>query len=224
MANALLPTLLVLSVLAVPPGTVAHGACQHEPVHTYVAGTGLGLSVRAEPGSEGLARGPMATEYGHVVMVLDSETGDCNPRDGLPLDWDGDYDLGAGGGAFGHGPWADWCGLHDETAETVTVVDSAFGRTVVFVTGANDPFDWIPDGGGQNTCLTDGLLAPLLDPGDCLSLPGTGTQPITCPVSGDGLLWVFVEALACDAEVRRSPPDAHVACANVPTLGTITSP
>ncbi|HWH08577.1 MAG TPA: hypothetical protein VNX21_05210, partial [Candidatus Thermoplasmatota archaeon] len=197
---------LMLASAAVP-ATNAHGVCAHEVVHTYV----LGLSVfayvddgkmqagaptlgtpSARPAEakvllESSPRGLIDLEVGAVV-VTDSETGDCD-GDGIAFDWDGDLDIGVGGGAFGHGPWAEHCGFHQEAAGSVTVNDLAFGKTVVFVTGSGDTNSWVADPvTGENTCLTDGFISPSTDPegDDCLSTADKGTHAVVCPGGGDG--------------------------------------
>ncbi|HWH08314.1 MAG TPA: hypothetical protein VNX21_03875, partial [Candidatus Thermoplasmatota archaeon] len=116
---------------------------------------------------------------------------------------------------FGHGPRAAWCDYHEEVAGTVTVMDVVFGNTVAFVTGHNDArgFLWDPLSGNP-TCLTDGLIAPGIDPDDCLSEPGKGTQAVVCGGGADGLLWGFILA-------SSNGPGGF---SNPGTAGTVTSP
>ncbi|HWH08916.1 MAG TPA: hypothetical protein VNX21_06930 [Candidatus Thermoplasmatota archaeon] len=196
-------TAAVLVLSLAPSLTLAHGWCAHEAVHTY--GVLVGHDARSNSG----------------VIASDSESTDCNPTDGVPFDFDGDLDWGVGGGAFGHGPWATWCGYHQEVAGTVTVTDLVWGKTVGFATGSSDAYSWVPDPvTGANTCITDGIISPGSDDDDCLSASGTGTQGVVCPGGGDGLLWVLLYVVDCSLWI--SPPT--LACSSPPTVGTITSP
>ncbi|HWH07714.1 MAG TPA: hypothetical protein VNX21_00845 [Candidatus Thermoplasmatota archaeon] len=204
------------------------------------------------PGSAEADAGVFSPGVGAVV-VNDSETGDCSGSPGVPGDFDGDLDVGVGGGAFGHGPWATHCGFHQEAAGTVTVNDGVFGPTVSFVTGSGDTNSWVADPTtGANTCVTDGVISPGTDPegDDCLSASGTGAQTVVCPGGGDGLLWVFLAGVSCTANlvsvspgpylrvnttttpptVTLNPPTVtpsnppQVGCTNPGVVGTITSP
>jgi len=209
----------ILLVAALVPTTVtmAHGSCAHETVHQYGVPGSADTTVEDDTGT-------VASPGLGAVVVNDSEDKDCD-SDGVPADFDGDLDVGTGGGAFGHGPWATWCGFHQEVAGTVTVNDLVFGPTVSFVTGSGDTNSWVPDPlTGENTCVTDGVISPGTDPegDDCLSDRGTGTQAVTCPGGGDGLLWVFIGGVDCT--LTLVPPPPKLVCKNPAVVGTITSP
>ena len=196
-------TLLASLAIAITfaPSTLGHGFCAHEKVHTYGSGGGASVVVLGSGTGAG------------SVTVTDSETADCNGN-GIANDLDGDFDVGSGGGLFGHGPWAEHCGLHQEVVGTVTVTDLVFGLTVAFVTGSDDQQSWVPDPTtGENTCITDGVISPGTDADDCLSAHGTGTQVVVCPGGGDGGLWVVLDNSVSPRQVS-----------NPPTSGTISSP
>ncbi|HWH08678.1 MAG TPA: hypothetical protein VNX21_05720 [Candidatus Thermoplasmatota archaeon] len=217
----MLGVVLVVSLASVP--TLAHGTCAHEAVHQYGVAGSTGASVHDPTTSEEVASPGVG-----FVIVNDSETGDCD-GDGVVFDFDGDLDVGAGGGAFGHGPWATHCGFHQEAAGTVTVSDLIFGATVGFVTGSGDTNSWVPDPvTGENTCVTDGVISPGTDPegDDCLSAGGAGTQPITCPGGGDGLLWVFIGhgTGGGSSESGCNIKPSGIGCSNPGVMGIITSP
>ena len=209
-------TCLALGFLPLPSG-LGHGTCAHEAVHTYGGQSWVGVVVFAPGHAEGVGAGR--------VMVTDSETGDCD-GDGTAGDLDGDFDVGYGGGMFGHGPWATHCGLHQEAAGTVTVTDLAYARDVAFVTASGDTNSWVPDPAtGENTCMTDGVISPGTDPegDDCISAwrgvpPSNNPQEVVCPGGGDGALWVYVLGFA---------PAVGVGVLGLPnpaTVGIITSP
>lgn len=156
-----------------------------------------------------------------TVSVLDSETEDCDGlfggmdnSDKLPdADFDGDLDVGTGGGVFGHGTWAEHCGFHLETRGSISL-----DRNTPFLLGSDDALGFLFDPEtGENTCITDGIISPNtdLEDDDCLSQPGTGTQPITCPGGGDGLLWVLLLTAPFASETSES---------FFWMMGTITSP
>jgi len=219
-----IPILISILILtaALPAATLAHGTCSHETVHQY---------------NVPVAGGPtMVSANAGAVTVQDSETGDCD-GDGVAGDFDGDLDLGTTGGAFGHGPWAEWCGYHQEAAGTVTVSDFVFGSTVGFSTGSADANSWVADPvTGENTCLTDGVISPAtdLEGDDCLSGYGYGTQLVPCPGGGDGLLWVFLLWFRFNWWLFPGEPVPEMGCkwtfpydvwcTGPSTLGIITSP
>ena len=163
-----------------------------------------------------------------VTTVVDTNVWDCD-GDGIPNDFDGDYDSGVGGAFFGYGPWR-WgppCeyGLAAHGA-TVTVNDVVFGADVWFTIGADDtsgPVVSVDPVTGETTCETSGSITPgdpatdpTADPDDCLTPPqhGSGT---TCGAGGDGGYWVFLtSALVTEGA-------GGVSVSNPPTAGTITA-
>ncbi|HWH08578.1 MAG TPA: hypothetical protein VNX21_05215 [Candidatus Thermoplasmatota archaeon] len=168
--------LLLLSALVV---TVEVQACTMESVHTY---HGIGTPPPKW-------RSAYVPQSFYFAVVWDSEPSTSNCSGGF----DGDFDVGILGGAFGHGPWAQHCKLTQEVRTSITVEDAWWGRNVGFVTGSDDTTSGVPDPvTGENTCITDGIISPGTDSDDCLSALGTGTQTVTCPGGGDGLLWVFL--------------------------------
>lgn len=166
---------------------------------TYVASYTLGVSI------DGYEQ----------VNVVDTNTSDCN-FDGVPLDFDGDYDAGDHGGFFPYGPWANEAicnyGLSLHHGPNVVVTDVVFAN-IPFLIGTDD--QWgpiiIPDPvNGGNICETDGSITPCGafgcgptdDADDCLTDTdpwwGPGYQPYigsgynTCGGGGDGGFWVIL--------------------------------
>ena len=188
--------------------------------HTYGLGGSVGAKSDTATGGEEAGAG--------VVTVMDSNANDCN-GDGVPGDFDGDYETGVGGGFFGYGPWANepTCnyGLAVHSG-SVVVNDLVFGSAVAFVTGADDtsgPVISTDPVTGETTCTTDGSITPG-DPGtdptadadDCLSDVYTGSGS-TCGAGGDGGYWVFLNgALVTEGS-------GGVGASNPPTAGTITA-
>jgi len=220
---------LALAAVALPPSD-AHGTCPHQVYHTY----GLGLSAGAY--SSTVRTG----NDGGTVVVWDTNLADCD-GDGIPADFDGDLDAGLGGGFFGYGTWATTCDLHPR-GPTVTVNDIVFGNGIAFVIGEDGPsvgksrtlgtdaetFLWVVDyfgypasaeGGDDVTtfCQTNGIIAPQVDVGDCLSTVFHGTGTTCGSGGGDGGYWVFL----LSPEVSENGNGVFVS--NPPTTGTITA-
>lgn len=148
------------------------------------------------------------------VHVADSNLADCD-ADGVPLDFDGDYDAGDHGGFFPFGPWANepTCnyGLSRHHGPNVVVNDLVFAN-VPFLIGADDlngPTIYPDPVTGQWVCQTDGSInpcdpwgcGPTDDPDDCLTDANwwvTGHQPYFgsgynwCGGGGDGGFWVIL--------------------------------
>ena len=196
---------------------IAHTAnCATAPApHTY----GLAGSVGGEIETVG---SPSAG----IVTVNEGNTGDCD-GDGIPADFDGDYEFGIGGGFFGAGPWANEpiCQYGLKTHGTSVTVTDLISANAAFVTGADDQSGpiVIPDPvNGGNICETDGNISPgdpssdpTADSDDCLSVVfiNSGTA---CGTGGDGGFWVFLEC-----EWVLWPPPPHWECSL--TTGFITA-
>lgn len=219
--RATLPAIafLILGLLATGPAASSN-PCDDQPVHTYVLGGYLS-------GSSALIG--QAVRGGNA-MVTDSGTADCNPADGVPLDFDGDYDVGVGGAFFGYGRWAEDPDCNYELnvhGPHVEVHDLVHRGDVWFVVGESDqdgPTRTHDPQTGKALCEPDGTINPcwnndpaMCDPSDdmddCLSPPfrGVGT---TCGTGGaDGGYWVFLTGVSVEGTMIR----------NVPTSGTITA-
>ena len=194
----------------------------HTSPHSHTYGTGGSAGARSDTVTGG-------DEFGAgIVTVSDTNPYDCD-EDGIPGDFDGDYDAGVGGGFFGYGPWR-WgppCNYHlADHGATVTVNDVVFGSDIWFVIGADDtsgPVINVDPVTGETTCTTDGSITPgdpatdpTADADDCLTAPlhGSGT---TCGAGGDGGYWVFLSgALVTEGS-------GGVGASNPPTAGTITA-
>ena len=211
------------------PGDPSEGEsnnCPPEPVHRYGSGSSVGGRSATVTGGDDFGVG--------VVTVTDTNAADCN-GDGVAGDWDGDYDAGVGGGAFGWGPWADepicnnGFNVH---GPNVAVNDVVWGPAITFVVGEDDQSgpvivpvdedgDGIPEG---HVCETSGSITPgdpatdpTADPDDCLSAQYTTGTGATCGSGGgDGLFWVFLDGFFVDE-------NGAVTTNNPPTTGTITA-
>ena len=192
--------------------------------HTYGTGGSAGAQSQTVTGGDEFGAG--------IVTVSDTNQYDCD-GDGIPGDFDGDYETGIGGAFFGYGPWhwGDPCnyGLAVHGG-TVTVNDAVFGNNIAFVIGADDrtgPVVSTDPVTGETTCTTSGsitpcpdndpnLCGPTDDPDDCLTpvFVGSGT---TCGAGGDGGYWVFLSG------VLVSEGTGGVGANNPPTAGTITA-
>ena len=136
--------------------------------------------------------------------MWDTNTGDCD-GDGVAPDFDGDYDIGVGGGFFGYGPWANepTCQYGLKIHGGSVQVTDAISANIAFVTGADDQQGpiVIPTGFGLDprgeysppvyptefACEVDGTISPCAppsdggacgptdDPDDCLSDSQSGT-------------------------------------------------
>lgn len=132
-----LAAMLILA-LAAPPAEAQE--CFVSDIHVYVWGGSANLDSQAA--------GVSTRALGGVV-VHDGNTADCD-GDGVPLDFDGDWETGAGGGflPFSH------------HGATVCLQDLASGEAPTFVTGI--------DGDG------DGLILPDVESEDVIAGPFTG--------------------------------------------------
>lgn len=197
----LAPALLALLAATAPLATMADAiaTCPPQPTHAYVL-PGAVMVVSHTTG--------IMTKAGEVTVV-DTNLADCD-GDGLPLDRDGDYDLGVGGAFFGWGPWAATCGVNVHGPD-VSVVDYVYMPH--FQLGADDR-----DGSILGLdCLTDGIIAPGIDADDCLTAPyAPGFVGQTCGYGGDGGFWVILDLVVeeKDLGVTVTPP---------PLAGTITA-
>jgi hypothetical protein len=153
-----------------------------------------------------------------LASVIDTNAADCD-QDGLPGDYDGDYDAGIGGAFFGYGPWASepTCDYGLRThGGSVFVHDMVWGSNIAFAIGADDtsgPVISTDPITGETTCETDGSITagdpetdPTADADDCLH--DALSWGVTCGAGGDGGYWVFLDA---------HPPS------NPPTVGIITA-
>ena len=165
--------------------------CASQPTHTYHGGFYLETGTREVEADS------------TRVVVHDTNLQDCD-GDGVPRDFDGDYDDGVGGAFFGYGHWGydPVCNyglnLH---AGRVSVDDVVWGSDIWFRIGADDtsgPVLSVDPLTGATTCSTDGSITPgdpatdpIADADDCLTDPvhGTGT---TCGAGGDGGYWVIL--------------------------------
>ena len=230
---AILAALLMLAALpALPAG--AHNPCPDQPVHFYhafVPGKNRAMSALDESGWAGF------------VVVSDTNVADCNPIDGVPGDWDGDYDVGVGGAAFGYGSWIDDpdCGYQlNHHGGNVVVNDAVFGSNIWFMTGEDDqsgPVKIQDPVTLEYTCTTSGSIMPgdpatdpTADADDCLSGLFVGVGFTCGSGGGDGLFWVFFPYMAdCSSgECRVNPNSApglasNVVLGNPATTGTIAA-
>ena len=203
-----------------------HPDCPAEPVHTYGSGSSVG-------GRSATATGGNDTGVGFVT-VTDTNEADCN-GDGIVGDWDGDYDAGTGGGAFGWGPWANEPTCNNQFnvhGPNVVVNDIIPNYPISFVVGEDDqagpviiPVDEDADGVPEGyICETSGSITPgdpatdpTADADDCLSGQYTTTGATCGSGGGDGLFWVFLDGLFVDEN------GAGTTVKNPPTTGTITA-
>ena len=219
-----LGTAFVLMAAVVPFAAADHWDpfCPHGPNHSHTYGLGGSAGARSDTvtGGDEVGAG--------VVTVQETNVIDCD-GDGVPGDYDGDWDAGIGGGFFGYGPWAheptcDY-GLTSHSA-TVTVTDIVHSGNVEFVIGADDtsgPATSVDPVSGATTCSTDGSITPgdpttdpTADADDCLSPIYTGSGS-TCGAGGDGGYWVFLSGLLVSEGASGTGPS------NAPTAGSITA-
>ena len=200
----------------VPPAECRTGRGNYA-TSQMAAGGGQGgpFCPHGSPHSHTYGNGGEASDAGSVI-VADTNTFDCDGN-GIPGDFDGDYESGVGGGFFGYGAWANepTCSYGLAThGGSVTVHDAVFGEDVWFVVGASDtsgPIIVVDPATGSTFCSTDGVIAPgdpatdpTADADDCVEeFHGSGT---TCGAGGDGGYWVI---LSLDG--------------NPPSVGTITA-
>ena len=195
--------------------------CPHDSPHSHTYGSSGGARGRSRTLGNGESGSGSTTVYEFNTM-------DCN-GDGLPWDFDGDYETGSGGAFFGHGPWADEiiCGYGLRThGDTVTVNDVVFGGNVAFIIGADDtsgPVIRVDPVTGETSCSTDGSITPgdpTADPNadedDCLTEVYVGSGK-TCGHGGDGGYWVFLVTTGVDEGAGGT------GASNPVTAGTITA-
>lgn len=194
--------------------------CPDQPVHTY--GLGGFASGRSESVGYGAGSG--------TVAVTDTSTADCYPADGVPFDYDGDYDSGVGGAFFGYGAWADDADCAyalNVHGPNVVANDALHQGDVWFVVGEDDqtgPAKVRDSQTGVTVCEVDGsinpcpdnnpaLCGPTDDPDDCLTRPFQGKGATCGSGGGDGGYWVFLSGVFADETGLGNPP----------TAGTITA-
>ena len=215
-------TLLTLLALSAVPLIVvnAHNAdCATAPYpHTYgplpvLRGTQLSVAARV----------------GGLVTVSDGNVADCD-RDGIPADFDGDFEVGGSGAFFGAGPWANEpiCRYGLKTHGTSVAVTDVLSTGITFVTGADDqsgPLVVTDPVTGTTVCETDGNISPgdpatnpTADPDDCMSSTQTSSGS-ACGTGGDGGYWVFLTA----CEWYYWPPPPGIECGPSATTGYITA-
>ena len=207
-----------------PPG---HCRCPHSSPHSHSYGSGGSAGARSDTvtGGDEVGAG--------LVTVFETNAQDCD-GDGVPGDYDGDWETGVGGAFFGYGPWANepTCnyGLAVHGGVVVAVNDVVFGADVWFTIGADatrGPVVSVDPGTGETTCETSGSITPgdpatdpTADADDCLTAPqnlAQGSSGATCGAGGDGGYWVFLSGLLV------SEGAGGVGANNAPTAGTITA-
>lgn len=193
-----------------------YSSCYPEYIHRYVAG-GMASSDAASVAIPDFRAGG--------VLVANMNDRDCN-WDGIAFDWDGDYEVGVGGGFFGWGAWADepicnyWLNVH---GREVAVNDVVYGSSITFVVAENDRDGptkiWNP-ATQSYVCETDGTIRPgdpaenpAADPDDCVSEVFVGVGATCGEGGGDGGYWVVLIGAAVGEGDSANPP----------TTGTITA-
>lgn len=198
-------------------GSVGPGGaqdCAPQPSHTYAL-----ASVTTVDDSTGVLGGattlvasvdptgtiqPTNGVSGGITDVMDSNVlGDCN-GDGVPGDFDGDLDMGIGGGFFGSGTtWEALCHYGYNVHALAGVAANFFGLSVRGEVGVDDPHGPSPPvfdpvtGQELQGCQTDGTISdnpsggPSPD-GDCLVGFSDTWSACGAGVGGDDGYWVFV--------------------------------
>lgn len=206
---SLLRALPLLALAAAPSGALPPPPCPPQPIHFYLGPEGW-AAVATSSGVDLAAGG---------VVVADTNLADCD-ADGVPGDFDGDYNVGLGGAFFGWGPWAaaPVCGYGvNAFGPDVVVADAAWGPAVTLWTGADDtdgPVILTDPVTGAISCETDGSISPTFDPDDCLAGPYVGIGA-TCGGGGDGGYWVVL------AHAVEEALPAGVLASNPPTVGAV---
>lgn len=202
-------------------------SCPHNSPHSHTYG--IGGSALAHPGSAMRE----TSLGGGTVIALDLNPLDCD-GDGVPGDFDGDFEWSAGGAFIGYGSWADEsvCRYGLQTHGPFAVVhDIVLLHNVWFLTGADDtsgPTIQVDPSTGETTCTTDGTITPgdpvenpTADEDDCLSHPQNhfqyGSTGETCGYGGDGGYWVLLLNVAAFVD------EPNVTVSTQPTVGTITA-
>ncbi len=172
-----------------------------QPTHTYgpTLAPGIGSTTLQEQGS------PASGVDTGLVTVEDTNVADCD-GDGVPNDFDGDYDLGIGGGFFGSSNlWdvTDDCGYDlnvHATTGTATDVTGLAVRGLYGVDDAEGPAVVVdPTSGASLGCQTDGSITPATDANDCLSAWTGSWSSGACPASGgDDGYWLFLEVQSAE--------------------------
>ncbi len=144
-----------------------------------------------------LAQG--GTQFSDTVTIVDTNTTDCN-GDSNPRDFDGDYDLGIGGGFFGSSTQWDvtaGCGYDLNVHATTGLAVSTTGLVAAGSVGVDDttgPTVVTDPSGATLSCQVDGTVTPETDSDDCLA-PFVGAWAAPCGgVGGDDGYWIFVHA------------------------------
>ena len=197
---------------------MGHVACPAQATHQY--GVASSAGVRSATLLGGGARGAGAS------FVTDSNVADCD-GDGVPGDWDGDYDLGTGVAFFGYGQWAEDpdCdyGLNVH-GPNVVVNDAAYGLGLGFVVvevsqqgptkvPVDDDGDGTPEG---YVCETEGVFNPT-SPNGCVSRRFVGTGHTCGAGGGDGGYWVVLDGFFVDEN------GGFPTMGPSPTVGTVTA-
>lgn len=195
----------------------AHMACPAQATHQYGLASSVGVRSATLLGGTWALGAP---------MVTDSNVADCD-GDGIPGDWDGDYDLGVGVAFFGYGQWAEDpdCdyGLNVH-GPNVIVNDAVYGLGLGFVVvevsqqgptkvPVDDDGDGTPD---RYVCETEGVLNPSMGNG-CVSPRFVGTGHTCGPGGGDGGYWVVLDGFL--VEENGGFPTGGPS----PTAGTVTA-
>lgn len=192
---------LLLAATAAAVGVAhAYNPCPDEATHSYgyVVSNGRERHIVAE--APLLRVGSLNVDLGYQeVLVADSNASqDCN-GDGVPADFDGDYDTGDHGAFFGHGQWANdvLCDYRlNVHGANVVLHDLVFGSLVAFVVAEDDQtgptYIRDPALGDDYYCVTDGLIAPSVDWDDCVSPTYLGSGQTCGSGGGDGGYWVII--------------------------------
>ncbi len=181
---------------------VSQGSCtNNQPVHTYGLPGSLGgnSNTLTEQGA------PVSGASAGFVTVQDSNVADCN-GDGVPGDFDGDLDVGVGGGFFGSSTeWdtTDGCGYGLNVHSTSGTATDLSGLPVGGTWGVDDTAGPVvvtdPNTGATVSCQVDGSITPDTDTNDCLNVWVNTWSPGTDPVcaighGGDDGYWLFLQS------------------------------
>ncbi len=177
-----------------------------QPVHTY--GSSMALGTNSNTLSEQTSGAPTGSVEGGgagFVTVQDSNVADCN-GDGIPGDYDGDYDIGTGGGFFGSSSeWdtADNCGydlsVHASTGTATDISSLPVGGVFGVDDVAGPVVVTDPNSGATVSCQVDGSITPGTDANDCLNVWVNTWSPGSDPVcaighGGDDGYWLILQS------------------------------